>query len=308
MKKIAVIGSTMVDVVSYTDVAPQGGETRTASGFHIACGGKGANQAVAASKMGGEVVMVAAVGDDAFGKMARENYEKNGIDSHFVHTIAGTANGVANIYVEGNGQNRILIYHGANEHLTPKHIEEAADVLKECALIVLQLEIPLETVYAAIAFGKKNGIPVLLNPAPANKALDLGKVADCTFFVPNETELSLTTGLPAGTTDEVRIAAQKLLESGVEHVIVTLGSKGCLWLTRDSEEWVPSLKVDAVDSTGAGDSFIGCFAEHFVRTGEIKEALVQAVRYAALGVTRAGTQESYASKEDFLAFCQKIEG
>ena len=307
MKKIAVIGSTMVDVVSYTDVAPQGGETRTASGFHIACGGKGANQAVAASKMGGEVVMVAAVGDDAFGKMARENYEKNGIDSHFVHTIAGTANGVANIYVEGNGQNRILIYHGANEHLTPKHIEEAADVLKECALIVLQLEIPLETVYAAIAFGKKNGIPVLLNPAPANKALDLGKVADCTFFVPNETELSLTTGLPAGTTDEVRIAAQKLLESGVEHVIVTLGSKGCLWLTRDSEEWVPSLKVDAVDSTGAGDSFIGCFVQWLAKTGDISAAIQRAAKYAALGVTRPGTQDSYALADEFEKFLQTVE-
>ena len=287
--KIAVIGSTNMDLVSYTDKLPEAGETREAQAFHTACGGKGANQAIAAGKLGADVMMVTVIGDDLFGEKSMDNFMENNINTEFVWTATGVASGVATILVDSTSQNRILIHKGANDCLTPDVIEEAAEALKGCGLIVLQLEVPIETVYAAIDFGKENNIPVLLNPAPANKA----------FFVPNETELSILTGMPTGTEEQVKAAAQTLVDKGLKNVIVTMGSKGSMWLSKEDYLVVPAVKVEAVDTTGAGDSFIGCFVENYSRTKNIPEAMKEASLYASLSVTRKGTQESYLTREEF---------
>ena len=300
--KIAVIGSTVMDVVSYIDKVPVAGETRAASGFHIACGGKGANQAIAASKLGADILMVTAVGDDLFGTESIENFKRNNVDTRYVNVIKDMANGVATILVESSGQNRILLCKGANDHLTPELILQAGEDLKKCDLIVLQLEIPLESVYAAINFASENKIPVLLNPAPAVKELSIDMACKCDFFVPNETELGILTNMPVETVENIKDAAKLLLSKGLKNVIVTMGSRGSLWLSENVEEHVPTRKVEAVDSTGAGDSFIGCFIEHYVKTKDILTSMKRASQYAALSVTKKGTQDSYAYKNEFDSF------
>lgn len=297
--KIAVIGSTNMDLVSYTDTIPVAGETREATGFHTACGGKGANQAVAAGKLGANVMMVTVIGDDLFGEKSMDNFMDNNIDTEYVWTATGVASGVATILVDSTSQNRILIHKGANACLTPEVIDEAADALRECGLIVLQLEIPLETVYAAIDFGVANGIPVLLNPAPATKELSMEKACLCDFFVPNETELAILTGMPTGTEAEIKKAAMSLVNRGLKNVIVTMGSKGSMWVSKNDFLVIPAKTVDAVDTTGAGDSFIGCFVENYSRTGSIPEAMKEASLYASFSVTRKGTQDSYLTRDEF---------
>jgi ribokinase len=303
--KIAVIGSTMMDVVSYTDKIPEAGETRTATDFHTACGGKGANQAIAAAKLGADVLMLTCVGDDMFGRRALENFTQHNVDAKQVRVAAGVPNGVATILVDASSQNRILICKGANDHLTPAVIQDAAPDLEKCGLFVLQLEVPVETVYAAIDFAKKHGIKVLLNPAPAMKNLDMQKVCECDFFMPNETELAILTGMPTGTVADIKKAASQLLEHGLKNIIVTMGDKGSLWLSKGKEKLVPTLKVKAVDTTGAGDAFIGCFAEYYVACGDIEAAMERASLYAALSVTKKGTQDSYAEKAEFEEFVKK---
>ncbi|MBR0260692.1 MAG: ribokinase [Selenomonadaceae bacterium] len=303
--KIAVVGSTNIDVVSYIDKVPEGGETRAAQNFHTAHGGKGANQAVAAAKLGADVLMVTAVGDDMFGKGALENFKLNKIDTSRVNVIAGVATGEATIIVEASGQNRILLYKGANDKLTPELVLQAADDLKACNIIVLQLEIPLETVYAVIDFANANKIPVLLNPAPAVKNLSIDMACKCDFFVPNETELGILTDMPISSRDEIKIAATSLLNKGLKNIIVTMGSLGVLWLANGVEEFVPARKVQAVDSTGAGDSFIGCFVENYGKTGDVLESIKRASQYATLSVTKEGTQDSYATADEFERFYKK---
>lgn len=297
--KLAVIGSSMMDLVSYVDRMPAAGETRESQGFHIAGGGKGANQAVAAAKLGGDVRLITMVGDDIFGRQCLSNYEKCGIDTQFVMTAAETPNGVATIVVEKSAQNRIIITKGANDSLTPEKLETVEGAVRECDLIVLQLEIPLETVYAAIEIGKRYAIPVLLNPAPACQGLDPLKIASCQFFVPNETELSLVTGKPTENLEDIRAAARSLIEKGLQHVIVTMGHRGSAWFHGEDEVFVPSLSVSAVDSTGAGDAFIGCFAASWLQCRDILQAMNRASRYAAFSVTKKGTQDAYLTKEEF---------
>ena len=197
--RIAVVGSNMVDLVTYVKRMPVRGETVEAPSFEMGHGGKGANQAVAAAKLGASVVMVTAVGDDMFADNTIKNLASLGVDTTYVRRVAGKSSGVAPIMVEPSGENSILIVKGANADLSPADVERAADALKTCELILLQLEVPLETVYAAIAFGKRHGVRTVLNPAPATPELDPEKVRDVSFFVPNETELAILTGMPVGT-------------------------------------------------------------------------------------------------------------
>ncbi len=302
MGRIAVIGSCMIDLVTNVDRMPNAGETLAGRSFSQGFGGKGANQAVAAAKLGAEVMMVACVGDDPFGVDTLRNFAAVGVDARHVRTVAGVSSGVAPIFVEPSGENRILIVRGANDALSPADIEAAADDLGGCGLILLQLEVPLETIYAAVAFGAAHGIPVLLNPAPADPALDLSRVSDVAFLVPNQTELSILTGLPAGTRAEAEAAARTLLARGVKTVIVTLGADGAL-LVRDGEPalLVPPVAVTPVDTTGAGDAFIGAFAQAFVEDGDVPRAMRWAAAYAADSITRAGTQSSFADRARFQA-------
>jgi ribokinase len=297
--KIAVIGSCMVDLIAYTDTVPKAGETLVANEFAMGCGGKGANQAVAASKLGADVLMMGRVGDDAFAEKTLANFTSHGVSTEHVTKVPGVSSGVAPIWVDADSQNRILIIPGANMHLLPADIDAAADRLKQCSMIILQLEIPLETVYAAIEFGNAHGIPVLLNPAPASTALDIDYACRCDYFVPNETELEILTGMPVGSDDEIATAASFLLARGLKNLIVTLGDKGALWLYGDERQHVTAPSVSAVDTTGAGDAFIGCFAAELAAGTAVDAAIAQAVRYASHIVTGKGTQTSYATAADF---------
>jgi len=305
--RIAVIGSNMVDLVTYVKRMPVRGETVEAPSFEMGHGGKGANQAVAAAKLGALVVMVTAVGDDMFADATVSNLDRLGIDTRHVKRVSGKSSGVAPIMVEPSGENSILIVKGANADLSPADIEGAADALKTCDLILLQLEIPLETVYAAIAFGKRHGVRTVLNPAPATPELDPEKVRDVSFFVPNETELAILTGMPVETEAEIAAAARSLIDKGVGTVIVTLGARGALLATPTEARRIEPVAVTPVDTTGAGDAFVGSFARYFAGGLGLEAALTQAARYAADSVTRRGTQKAYASEAAFQAFCESLD-
>lgn len=297
---IAVIGSNMVDLITYIDRMPADGETVEAPDFKMGSGGKGANQAVAASRLGSDVLMLTRVGNDMFADNTIRNFAENGIDTTYVLRTEASS-GVAPIFVDQNSNNSIIIVKAANNELSPADIDAAAAAIKKCQLIVLQLEIPFETVYAAIRFGTENGIPVLLNPAPAHPDLDLEKIRGCEYFVPNESELALLTGMPVDSLDDVRRAAHVLLDAGIKNVIVTLGARGALWVRGNEETLIEGAAVDAKDTTGAGDAFIGCFSHFLVNTGDVERSLRLANSYAADSVTKLGTQTSYASATEFFA-------
>ncbi|MDR1138140.1 MAG: ribokinase [Synergistaceae bacterium] len=296
--KIAVIGSNMIDLVTKVNRMPRMGETIEAPSFDMGFGGKGANQAVAIAKLGGDVLMLTKVGGDIFGPSVRENFESLGVDARYVETVPGASSGVAPIFVDPDSNNSILIVKGANNFLSAKDIDRAADDIKKCGLIILQLEVHLDTVYYAIEWGVKNGVPVILNPAPAVE-LDYNYVRKVTFFIPNETELAAITGTPVSEMDDISAAARSLVREGVRNVIVTLGSKGSLYITEGREELVPPHIVKPVDSTGAGDAFIGSFAHYYLKTGDVIEAMKTANRYAALSTMKPGTQKSFPTLEEF---------
>lgn len=300
--EIAVIGSNMVDLITYTNTLPKAGETLEAPDFAIGCGGKGANQAVAAAKLGAQVMMVSKVGDDLFAANTLANLQQQGIDTRYVTTMPGTSSGVAPIFVDDQSQNRILIVKGANDYLKPADIDTAAEALKSCQLLILQLEIPLETVYYAIDFARRQGIKVILNPAPAVANLDIHYACQCDYFMPNETELEILTGLPVKTDEQVEAAGQSLLKRGLKNLIITLGSRGALWMHGTGTYRVAPTPVNAVDTSGAGDAFIGCFAHSLIKTGDVAQAMRLASAYAACSVTRRGTQRSYPDAEFFQRF------
>lgn len=302
---IAVIGSNMVDLISYIDRMPEEGETLEAPSFSMGCGGKGANQAVAAAKLGSKVMMVTKVGDDIFADNTIQNLKRYGIDTEFTNKVPGSSSGVAPIFVDSDSKNRILIIKGANQYLLPEDVDKAAEKLKTCSLIILQLEIALETVYRAIEFGNEHGIPVILNPAPATKNLDFNYVCKCDFFVPNESELDILTGMPVSTIEQIKAAAVSLIDKGVKNVIVTMGSRGVMWITDRGTQIVDSFKVDAVDTTGAGDAFIGCFAYNYIQNGDIVQSIKMANAFAALSVTKRSTQNSYPSMDEVKLFLSK---
>lgn len=296
--RIAVIGSNMVDLVSYITRMPEEGETVEAPDFQLGHGGKGANQAIAASRLGSEVVMVTRVGDDIFADNTIKNFEKNGIDTTHVLRTEGSS-GVAPIFVDQDAHNSIIIVKGANNALSKNDIEDAAERIKSCDLIVLQLEIPLETVYAAVDFGAEHDIPVLLNPAPASPDLELDKIKNCEFFVPNETELALLTDMPVESMDDIKAASHVLLDAGIKNVIVTLGARGVYWVKDETEKFLEAHTVKPKDTTGAGDAFIGCFSHTWVKTKNVEKSIEIANLYAADSVTKLGTQTSYANLEEF---------
>lgn len=303
---IAVIGSNMVDLISYIDRMPNKGETIEAPDFSLGFGGKGANQAVAAAKLGADVLMMTKVGDDIFGPSTIKNLASFGIDTSLCSIVENSSSGVAPIFVDPNSQNSILIIKGANKELKPCDIDAASDKLKQCKLIILQLEISLETVYHAIEFGRKHGIEVLLNPAPADPSLSLEKIASCTFFTPNESELSTLTNMPVDTDEQVIEACAKLINAGIKNVIVTMGSRGSMLVNQDGHHKIDSIKVNAVDTSGAGDAYIGSFANYYIKDKNILDAMKKASAFAALSVTKRGTQKSYPSKEQLNSFISTL--
>jgi ribokinase len=298
--RIAVVGSANIDLTTFTDKFPKPGETIFGQKFDLGFGGKGANQAVAARLCGADVFMVARVGSDLFGPATIENFRKLGIDATHVKQVQGVSSGVAPIFVDPGGQNRILVVKGANDTLGPKDVDAAADILKSADCIVLQFEIPLETVYYTVAFAHKHGIRCIVNPAPA-QSIDIKQLSNLDYFVPNESEAETITGLPASTVDQAKQCAQQFLSSGIKRVIITLGANGSLIAGRDQSDHVPAFEVSSIDSTGAGDAFIGSFAVFLGEGLPEKEAVRRANLYAGLSTTSVGTQKSFYSREKFDA-------
>jgi len=304
--RIAVVGSNMVDLITYINRMPACGETIEAPSFEMGHGGKGANQAIAAAKLGASVVMVSKVGDDMFADNTIKNFARFGVDTTHVERVVGRSSGVAPIMVEPSGENSILIVKGANSDLSPVDVERAAEDLKTCDLILLQLEVPLETVYAAIAFGARHGVKTLLNPAPATPELNPDKIRGVSFLIPNETELAILTGMPVGSESEIASAARSLIANGIGTVIATMGSRGALLTTPTQVKRIAPIRVTPVDTTGAGDAFVGSFARYFGAGLGVEAALDKAVCYAADSVTRRGTQKAYSMEPEFDAFCASM--
>jgi ribokinase len=244
--------------------------------------------------------MVARVGSDLFGPATIENFKKLGIDATHVNQVEGVSSGVAPIFVEPNGQNRIFVVKGANDQLKPADVDAAADLLKAVDCIVLQFEIPLETVYHTVAFARKHSIRCIVNPAPA-QPIDFKSVDGLDYLVPNESEAETVTGMPVKNIDNAKKCAEKLLGYGIRRVIITLGSNGSLLAGKDGMEHLPAFPVKSVDSTGAGDAFIGSFAVFLGEGLPEREAVRRANLYAGLSTTGVGTQKSFYDRARFDA-------
>lgn len=298
--RIAVVGSANIDLTTFTDRFPKPGETIFGQKFDLGFGGKGANQAVAARLCGADVFMVARVGSDLFGPATIKNFQNQGIDATHIKQIQGVSSGVAPIFVEPNGQNRIFVVKGANDLLKAADVDEAADLLKTVDCIVLQFEIPIETVYYCVQFAEKNRIRCIVNPAPA-QPVDLKALSGLDYFVPNESEAETITGLPVQNVDQAKKCAEKLLGGGVQRVIITLGANGSLLAGHDVMEHVPAFSVKSLDSTGAGDAFIGSFATFLGEGLPEREAVRRANLYAGLSTMGVGTQKSFYDRTRYDA-------
>ena len=298
--RIAVVGSANIDLTTFTDQFPKPGETIFGQKFDLGFGGKGANQAVAARLCGADVFMVARVGSDLFGPAMIENFKKLGIDASQVKQVPGLSSGVAPIFVDPHGQNRILVVKGANDAVKPADVDAAADMLKTTDCIVLQFEIPIETVYYTIQFARKRKIRCILNPAPA-QPVEMRALADLDYFVPNESEAETITGISVRNLEDAQKCAEELLAGGIRRVIITLGANGSLLAGRDVKEHLPAFPVKAVDSTGAGDAFIGSFAVFLAEGLPEREAVRRANLYAGLSTTGVGTQKSFYDRARFDA-------
>jgi ribokinase len=296
--KIVVVGSANVDLTTFCDRLPRAGETIFGERFDLGWGGKGANQAVAARRCGAEVFMVARVGDDLFGPATIENLRRQGIDASHVRVVPGASSGVAPIFVEPDGQNRIIVVKGANDRLLPADVDEARPVLERADCIVLQFEIPLATVHHTVRLANNLGVPCIVNPAPA-APVDMTALAGVRYFVPNESEAGAVSGMPVRSAGEAKACARHLLDQGLARVIITLGEHGALLASGGEMEVVPPFRVATKDTTGAGDAFIGSFAVFVAEGLPEREACRRANLYAALSTMSVGTQKSFVTRERF---------
>jgi ribokinase len=299
MSNIIVVGSLNADLVVRTPRFPQPGETISGEDLLIIPGGKGANQAVAAARQGTSTAMVGRVGNDSFGPTLIENLKRNNVNTSYVQTDAQAATGTAIIVVDANGQNSIVLSPGGNGRVTPADIDKVP--FGDYKLLLLQLEIPVEAVLAAARRAKEMGLRVLLNPAPA-RSLPEKLLSLPDFLVPNESELSLLTDQPVNDIASAENAAKSLLGRGVQHVIVTLGANGALIVSKEITKHIPSFKVDVVDTTAAGDAFIGGFASALLQNKSMEEAVRYGCACGALAATEFGAQPSLPTKQDVDKF------
>ncbi len=298
--RIAVVGSLNTDLTTFLEVFPRVGETLFGTSFDLGFGGKGANQAVAARFCGADVMMVAKVGRDLFGEATIKNLAAVGIDATHVHVVDGVSTGVAPIFVEPNGQNRIIVVKGANDRVTPADVDAAAADLGRAQTIILQFEIPLETVYHTVRFAKARGIRCIVNPAPALPA-SIADICAADYFIPNESEAELITGMPVHSIDEAKACAKALLAQGFRRVLITLGARGSLLADATGASLMPPYAVNPVDTSGAGDAFIGSLAVFLSEGLAEADAVARANLYAAMSTTGVGTQKSFLKRNAFEA-------
>jgi ribokinase len=300
---IVVVGSLNMDLVVRAPRIPRPGETIIGGAFHTVPGGKGANQAVAAARLGARVSMVGRVGHDAFGGALLENLVADGIDHAFVVRDGEAATGVALIVVDDNGENSIVVSSGANMRLSPADVEAAGSVIAAADVLVLQLEVPLESVIRSAELARAHGVRLVLNPAPA-RPLPARLLSMVDVLVPNETEAALLTGLPVGTQGEAGRAAEALLGSGVGTVILTLGERGALPARAGEMQVHPAFDVQPVDTTAAGDAFVVGLAVALAEGQGLDEAVRWGNAAGALAATQLGAQPSLPTRgtlEQFLA-------
>lgn len=304
--RIVVVGSVNTDMVVKGKRLPGPGETVSGGHFLMAGGGKGANQAVAAARLGADVALIAKVGRDMFGDQAIKNFGREGIRTDAILRDPEHHTGVALILVDRAGENLISVASGANHALTPAEIDEAAELIRVADMLMLQLETPLDTVLRAAEIAAEAGVPVMLNPAPAQPLSD--KLLKCvTYLTPNETEAELLTGIPVQDEASARKAAEKLLAVGAKHVIVTLGAKGAQITSPTGTVTIPSTPVEAVDTTAAGDAFNGGLAWSLAGGMLLEEAVRQACLVGALSATRLGAQPSLPTSEELDQFVKSID-
>jgi ribokinase len=299
--EIVVVGSNMIDLLAKIARLPKIGETIVGDYFHLGFGGKGANQAVMASKLGARVGMVTKVGDDVFGKMTAENFKQLGIAYDFIFVAPGTSSGVAPILVEPGGNNMIVIVPGANLLLNAEEVRKAAGWIQGAKIVISQLEIADEPIIEAFRIAKNAGVTTILNPAPARK-LPGELISLTSLLVPNETETEILTGIEVSGQKGAEQAANRLLVQGVGHVILTLGEDGAYLFDKDHNQHFPAMQVEAVDSTGAGDAFIGILAFYLARGSDLVSAIRLANIGAALSVTKVGTQVSFPTLAEIQAY------
>lgn len=301
MGKIIVVGSSNTDMIVKVPRIPTPGETILGGEFMTAPGGKGANQAVAAARAGGLVTFIANTGNDTLGEEAIEGFNKEGINTDYIFVDDDNPSGVALIFVGEVGENSIAVASGANGTLTPSKIKEIEDVIAGGDILLIQLETPLDTIEEAIRIANKNGVTVILNPAPAQSLSDdLLKKID--ILTPNQSEAELLTGIEVTNEKTAKKAAGHLLSKGVKTVIVTLGSEGAFVMNKDFQKTIPGYKVDAKDATAAGDTFNGALAVGLSEGKSIEEAVQWSHAAAAISVTRMGAQPSIPNKKEIDNF------
>ena len=298
MARITVVGSLNMDLVVRTPRIPKPGETIIGSDFHTIPGGKGANQAVAAAKLGAEVSMVGRVGEDDFGRALIANLEAVHVNHRFVRRDPVTPTGIALITVEDSGENNIVLAPGSNMKLTVEDIVAAGETIAQSDSVLFQLESPLPVVEAALELAKSRGVTTILNPAPA-QPLSEALLRYVDILVPNETETALLTGLPVATDAQIEQAAEHLRRIGVGTVILTLGERGAFLCSAAGNRHVPAYKIRPVDTTAAGDAFLGGFAVALGEGSSLEEAVSRGNAAGAVAATRFGAQPSLPTRDEW---------
>jgi len=290
MGKIIVAGSSNIDMTAYVKTLPRPGETIGNGRFLQANGGKGANQAVAAARLGGDVVFLTCVGDDMQGRMLKEVFASDGIHTEYMKFSVTSPTGTALIFVADDGENCIAVAPGANGELLPEDIDAAADAFSGASWLLLQLEVPLKTVFHAVDVAYEKGIKVILNPAPISGTIPQEVLRKLWLITPNETEAEKLTGIKIDSEGDAYRASEALLAQGVQNVIVTLGSTGSVICNASSREFVPARKVEAVDTVGAGDVYNGALVTALSEGKSLPEAALFATLASSIAVTRPGAQ------------------